>query len=257
MKDKSVVINLNDLKNETAEFKKILLMYNSALKEIETKVNILSDEFQTLYKYNPIEHIKTRIKSPESIMKKLEKKDLGLTYNNMINYINDIAGIRIICSFLPDIYRIVEMFEKSEDLKIVEKKDYIKAPKPSGYSSYHLIVLVPVSFSNGTVDVKVEIQIRTIAMDFWASLEHKIKYKYENAVPKNISKELIVCSRMISKLDTKMSRLGEETMKQLTDSMENVEESANDIKLIEKLEKVLLINKKESENETRQIFEGK
>lgn len=256
MKDKSIVINLDDIKNETAELKKIMLMYNSALKEIETKVNILSDEFQTLYRYNPIEHIKTRVKSPESIMKKMEKKGLGLTYNNMINYINDIAGIRIICSFLPDIYRIVEMFEKSDDLKILEKKDYIEKPKQSGYSSYHLIVLVPVSFSNGTVDVKVEIQIRTIAMDFWASLEHKIKYKYENGVPKNISKELIACSKMINKLDTRMSKLGEETMKQLTDSMENVEPK-NDIKLIEKFEKVLLINKKENENEIRQVFEGK
>ena len=178
MKDNSIVINLDDIKNGTAEFKKIMLMYNSALKEIETKVNILSDEFQTLYKYNPIEHIKTRVKTPESIIKKMERKGMGVTYNNMVNYINDVAGIRIICSFLPDIYRIVEMFERSEDLKIIEKKDYIKTPKASGYSSFHLIVLVPVTFSNGTVDVKVEIQIRTVAMDFWASLEHKIKYKY-------------------------------------------------------------------------------
>ena len=252
MKDNSIVINLDDIKNGTAEFKKIMLMYNSALKEIETKVNILSDEFQTLYKYNPIEHIKTRIKTPESIIKKMERKGMGVTYNNMVNYINDVAGIRIICSFLPDIYRIVEMFERSEDLKIIEKKDYIKTPKASGYSSFHLIVLVPVTFSNGTVDVKVEIQIRTIAMDFWASLEHKIKYKYENGVPKNISKELISCARMINKLDTKMSKLGEETMKQLTESMEkNEPEQINQIKLIEKLEKVLLMNSEGKKNEIR------
>lgn len=252
MKDNSIVINLEDIKNGTAEFKKIMLMYNSALKEIETKVNILSDEFQTLYKYNPIEHIKTRVKTPESIIKKMERKGMGITYNNMVNYINDVAGIRIICSFLPDIYRIVEMFEKSEDLKIIEKKDYIKTPKASGYSSFHLIVLVPVTFSNGTVDVKVEIQIRTIAMDFWARLEHKIKYKYENGVPKNISKELISCARMINKLDTKMSKLGEETMKQLTESMEqNEPEQVNQIKLIEKLEKVLLMNNEGKKNEIR------
>lgn len=250
MKDNSIVVNLEDIQNGTAEIKKIMLMYNSALKEIETKVNILSDEFQTLYRYNPIEHIKTRIKTPESIIKKMERKGLGITYNNLVNYINDVAGIRIICSFLPDIYRIVDMFEKSEDLKILEKKDYIKNPKKSGYSSYHLIVLVPVSFSNGTVDVKVEIQIRTIAMDFWASLEHKIKYKYENDVPKNISKELISCAKMISKLDYKMSKLGETTMKELTDSMENVS-TENDIKLIEKLEKVLLMNSKGNKNEIR------
>ena len=252
MKDNSIVINLDDIKNGTSEFKKIMLMYNSALKEIETKVNILSDEFQTLYKYNPIEHIKTRVKTPESIIKKMERKGMGVTYNNMVNYINDVAGIRIICSFLPDIYRIVEMFERSEDLKIIEKKDYIKTPKASGYSSFHLIVLVPVTFSNGTVDVKVEIQIRTIAMDFWASLEHKIKYKYENGVPKNISKELISCARMINKLDTKMSKLGEETMKQLTESMEkNEPEQINQIKLIEKLEKVLLMNSEGKKNEIR------
>lgn len=250
MEDNSIVINLEDFKNGTAEFKKIMLMYKSALKEIETKVNILSDEFQTLYKYNPIEHIKTRVKSPESIIKKMERKNLGITYNNMVNYINDVAGIRIICSFLPDIYRIVEMFEKSEDLKIVEKKDYIKTPKPSGYSSFHLIVLVPVSFSNGTVDVKVEIQIRTIAMDFWASLEHKIKYKYENGVPKKISKELISCAQMINQLDKKMSRLGEAAMNELAESMETFEPT-NDMKLIEKLEKVLVMNSKGKKDEIR------
>lgn len=250
MEDNSIVINLEDFKNGTAEFKKIMLMYKSALKEIETKVNILSDEFQTLYKYNPIEHIKTRVKSPESIIKKMERKNLGITYNNMVNYINDVAGIRIICSFLPDIYRIVEMFEKSEDLKIIEKKDYIKEPKPSGYSSFHLIVLVPVSFSNGTVDVKVEIQIRTIAMDFWASLEHKIKYKYENGVPKKISKELISCARMINQLDKKMSRLGEAAMNELAESMETFEPT-NDMKLIEKLEKVLVMNSKGKKDEIR------
>lgn len=244
MKNKGVIVNLEDIKSGTAEFRKIMLMYNSALKEVETKVNILSDEFQTLYRYNPIEHIKTRIKTPESLIKKMERKGLGLTYNNMVNYINDIAGIRIICSFLPDIYRIVEMFEKSEDLKIVEKKDYIKSPKSTGYSSYHLIVLVPVSFSNGSVDVKVEIQIRTIAQDFWASLEHKIKYKYENGVPKNMSKELVACAKMINKLDTKMSKLGEATMEQLTESMENSPtQEIPDTKLIAKLEKVLLMNK--------------
>jgi len=244
LKNKGVIVNLEDIKSGTAEFRKIMLMYNSALKEVETKVNILSDEFQTLYRYNPIEHIKTRIKTPESLIKKMERKGLGLTYNNMVNYINDIAGIRIICSFLPDIYRIVEMFEKSEDLKIVEKKDYIKSPKSTGYSSYHLIVLVPVSFSNGSVDVKVEIQIRTIAQDFWASLEHKIKYKYENGVPKNMSKELVACAKMINKLDTKMSKLGEATMEQLTESMENSPtQEIPDTKLIAKLEKVLLMNK--------------
>jgi putative GTP pyrophosphokinase len=136
------------------------------------------------------------------------------------------------------------MFEKSEDLKVIEKKDYIKHPKESGYSSFHLIVLVPVTFSNGTVDVKVEVQIRTIAMDFWASLEHKIKYKYEDGVPKHISKELVTCSKMINKLDEKMSKLGRDAMKQLVDENE-VDKDVEAGKLIEKLEQVLLIGKEE------------
>lgn len=246
MAEKNVIVNLEEIKAEATEFKKLMLMYNSALKEIETKVNILSDEFRTLYRYNPIEHIKTRIKTPESIIKKLERKNLGLTYNNMINHLNDVAGIRIVCSFVPDIYRIVEMLEKAGDLKILEKRDYIKHPKPSGYSSYHVIALVPVSFSNGTVEVKVEIQIRTIAMDFWASLEHKIKYKYENGVPKNISKELIACAKMANQLDLRMSKLGENTMKQLTDSMEQSEKEG-DLRLIDKLGKVFLSPKNAKE----------
>lgn len=214
-------LNINKIKEDTEEYKRLMLMYNSALKEIETKINIISDEFHTLYQYNPIEHIKTRIKSVDSIINKLKRKGLDVTYTNIINCLNDVAGIRIICSFIPDIYRMVEMFDKSEDIKIIEKRDYIKNPKKSGYSSYHLIVLVPVSFSSGTIDVKVEIQIRTIAMDFWASLEHKIKYKYENEVPKNVSKELIECSKMVNKLDRKMSKLGRNTIKQFADSTDN------------------------------------
>jgi putative GTP pyrophosphokinase len=212
--------SVEEIQEDSEEFKRLMLMYKSALKEIETKINILSDEFQTLYQYNPIEHIKTRIKTPKSIIKKLKKKELDVTYANMVNNLNDVAGIRIICPFIPDIYRLVEMFENTEDIKVVRKRDYIKEPKKSGYSSYHLIVLVPVSFSTGTIEIKAEIQIRTIAMDFWASLEHKIKYKYENEVPKNVSKELIECSKMINKVDRRMSKLGRNTIKQFSDSYE-------------------------------------
>lgn len=202
------LINLDEIRDGAMQLKKVTLMYESALKEMETKINIISQEFELLYKYNPIEHIKTRIKTPESIVKKLKKKGLEVTYKNLLNEINDVAGIRIICSFIPDIYRMVEMFEQTPDIKIIREKDYIKNPKPSGYSSYHLIALVPVSFSKGMTNVKVEIQIRTIAMDFWASLEHKIKYKYDEKLPKNISKELIECSKIVNKLDKKMSSLG-------------------------------------------------
>lgn len=207
MEEKSVV-DINYIKETENEFKKIMLMYKSALKEIETKIQIISDEFQMLYSYNPIEHIKTRIKSPESIAKKLKKKGYPITYNSLINKLNDVAGIRIICSFIPDIYKMVEMFDKSTDINIIKKKDYIKNPKESGYASYHLIASVPVSFTSGIMDVKVEIQIRTIAMDFWASLEHKIKYKYSEELPKNVQRELKECSKMVNKLDRKMSKLG-------------------------------------------------
>ena len=199
---------INYIKEKGQEFQKLMLMYNSALKEIETKIQIISDEFKMLYNYNPIEHIKTRIKSPESIVKKLKRKGYSITYNSLVQNLNDIAGVRIICSFIPDIYKMVEMFEKSTDINIIEKRDYIKNPKESGYSSYHLIVSVPVSFSSGIIDVKAEIQIRTIAMDFWASLEHKIKYKYAEELPKNIQNELKECSKMANKLDRKMSKLG-------------------------------------------------
>ena len=199
---------INYIKEKGQEFQELMLMYNSALKEIETKIQIISDEFKMLYSYNPIEHIKTRIKSPESIVKKLKRKGYSITYNSLVQNLNDIAGVRIICSFIPDIYKMVEMFEKSTDINIIEKRDYIKNPKESGYSSYHLIVSVPVSFSSGIMDVKAEIQIRTIAMDFWASLEHKIKYKYAEELPKNIQNELKECSKMANKLDRKMSKLG-------------------------------------------------
>ena len=199
---------INYIKEKGQEFQKLMLMYNSALKEIETKIQIISDEFKMLYSYNPIEHTKTRIKSPESIVKKLKRKGYSITYNSLVQNLNDIAGVRIICSFIPDIYKMVEMFEKSTDINIIEKRDYIKNPKESGYSSYHLIVSVPVSFSSGIMDVKAEIQIRTIAMDFWASLEHKIKYKYAEELPKNIQNELKECSKMANKLDRKMSKLG-------------------------------------------------
>ena len=157
----------------------VILVYNSALKEIGTKLEILNDEFQHVHRYNPIEHIKSRIKSSESIVKKLKRNGYESTIQNMVDYVNDIAGIRVICSFTSDIYRIAEMISNQNDIKIITIKDYIKNPKPSGYKSYHMLVTVPIYLSDRIVHAKVEIQIRTVAMDFWASLEHKINYKFE------------------------------------------------------------------------------
>ena len=165
----------NTMKNyeDVDSWKTIMFLYNSALKEVGTKLEILNDEFQHVHKYNPIEHIKTRIKTPESIVKKLRRYGYEISIENMVKYINDIAGVRLICSFTSDIYRLAEMIGNQSDLKVLSIKDYIKNPKESGYKSYHMLVSVPIFLSDSVVDTKVEIQIRTIAMDFWASLEHK------------------------------------------------------------------------------------
>ena len=191
-------------------WKTIILLYNSALKEVGTKLEILNDEFQHVHQYNPIEHIKSRIKTPESIVKKLKRRGYESSIENMAKYVNDIAGIRVICSFTSDIYRIADMLAKQSDIKVLSIKDYIRNPKESGYKSYHMIVTVPIFLSDGSKEAKVEIQIRTVAMDFWASLEHKINYKYEGDVPEHIKRELLECAEMVSDLDAKMLSLNEE-----------------------------------------------
>lgn len=188
----------------------VILIYNSALKEIGTKLEILNDEFQHVHRYNPIEHIKSRIKSSESIVKKLKRNGYESTIENMVEYVNDIAGIRVICSFTSDIYRIAEMISNQNDIKVLAIKDYIKNPKPSGYKSYHMLVTVPIYLSDRIVHAKVEIQIRTVAMDFWASLEHKINYKFEGNVPQYIKDELVECAHMISDVDARMLNLNEQ-----------------------------------------------
>lgn len=187
----------------------VILIYNSALKEVGTKLEILNDEFQHVHRYNPIEHIKSRIKSSESIVKKLKRNGYESTIENMVEHVNDIAGIRVICSFASDIYRLAEIISNQNDIKVLAIKDYIKNPKPSGYRSYHMLVTVPIYLSDHIVQAKVEIQIRTVAMDFWASLEHKINYKFEGNVPQNIKEELVECSELISNVDTRMLRLNE------------------------------------------------
>lgn len=194
-------------------WKTLMFIYNSALKEVGTKLEILNDEFQHVHKYNPIEYIKSRIKAPESIVKKLKRNGYETSINNMIEYVNDIAGIRVVCSFTSDIYRMAEMIGKQNDLTVVSVKDYIKHPKQSGYKSYHMLVTVPIFLSDRVVDTKVELQIRTMAMDFWASLEHKIYYKFEGNAPDYISRDLRECSDIVSMLDDKMLSLNEAIIK--------------------------------------------
>ena len=172
------------------EWKTLMFLYDSALREISTKIEILNNEFLHVHNYNPIEHVKSRIKSAESIVKKLKRDGHEATVDNMVKYLNDIAGIRIICSFTSDIYKIADMISNQSDVKVLMIKNYIANPKPNGYKSYHMVVSIPIFLSDGPVDTKVEIQIRTIAMDFWASLEHKIYYKFEGKAPSYISEEL-------------------------------------------------------------------
>ena len=190
-------------------WKTVMFLYNSALKEVNTKLEILNDEFQHVHQYNPIEYFKCRIKTAESIVKKLRRYGYESTIDNMVNYVNDIAGIRIVCSFTSDIYRISEMIGKQNDLTVVSVKDYIKNPKVSGYKSYHMLVTVPIFLSDRVVDTKVEIQIRTIAMDFWASLEHKLQYKKNipESQAKFLKDELYDCAQQSAALDKRMQNI--------------------------------------------------
>ena len=196
--------------DEAEEWGNALLLYDAALKEVNTKLEILNNEFKMAHQYNPIEHITSRIKTPQSIGKKLRHNQKALTVENIVKYVNDVAGIRIICSFTSDIYRIADLIAKQSDIKSLKVKDYILCPKENGYTSYHMIISIPVFLSDRTVDTKVEIQIRTIAMDFWASLEHKIYYKFEGNAPEHIQKELKECADIVAYLDQKMLSLNEE-----------------------------------------------
>ncbi|MFP9129767.1 GTP pyrophosphokinase family protein [Niallia sp. BSM11] len=199
--------SLDDLSNELIEWKNNLIVYRFALEEVNTKLKILNEEFQFIHNHNPIEHIKSRIKDPRGIMVKLNRKGLDITVENAKEHIHDIAGVRITCSFISDIYDIYEMLKKQSDIKIVEVKDYIENPKPNGYKSLHLIVKIPVFLSNGMEEVYVEVQIRTIAMDFWASLEHKIYYKFDKGIPNHLLAELKEAAGAAHELDVKMKKI--------------------------------------------------
>ena len=186
-----------------------MLKYNFALQLLETQFNILIKEFEFKNKYNPVEHMKSRLKTEKSIIDKLNKKGYEVTTKNMISHVHDIIGIRIVCSFLDDVYDIVDIIKSSKQFKIKEEKDYIKNPKTTGYMSYHLIVLVPIYLNETVEHVEAEIQIRTSAMDFWASIDHKVQYKFPSEIPEEVKKEMYNCSLDIRKLDEKMQQLNE------------------------------------------------
>ena len=190
------------------EFNHLMLKYEFAIEKLKTELDILIKEYEFNNKYQPVDHIKSRIKTKESAIKKLERKGYDINLDNLKNHIHDMVGVRIICSFLSDVYDIVDIIEKSTILKIDEKRDYIKNPKESGYSSYHLLVSVPVCLEGKTEYIQAEIQIRTMAMDFWASLDHKIQYKF-NGIPLEVKNEMYNCAMAIKSLDNKMIDLNE------------------------------------------------
>lgn len=196
--------------DEVKDWETLMFLYSSALKKMNTKIEILTDEFKNTHKYNPIEHVSSRLKTAKSIVRKLKREGHETDIASMQQYLNDIAGVRIVCSFTSDIYEIADMISNQSDVNVLLIKNYIASPKASGYKSYHMIVTIPIYLSAGPVDTKVEIQIRTIAMDFWASLEHKIYYKFEGNAPDYIKDELVECAKMINELDERMLSLNEE-----------------------------------------------
>ena len=195
---------------EPLDWDRIILYYEAALSEVKTRIDVLSREYKLNCGESPIEHVNSRIKDPASIMRKININGYAPTIESIVKHINDVAGVRIVCSFTSDIFDIAAFFMKQDDIKVLKIKDYISKPKENGYMSYHMIVSVPVHLSERTIYTKVEIQIRTIAMDFWASLEHKIYYKFDGNAPSHIRRELKECADIAAFLDRKMLSLNEE-----------------------------------------------
>jgi len=205
------VVSLPDLakvpevfSRQAREFQEIMMMYTCAIREVKTKLEVLNDELSVRNQRNPIEMIKSRIKKPKSIVEKLQRRGLEVSVESIINNLDDIAGIRVICSFLDDIYQVADMLIRQDDVRVIAIKDYIENPKPNGYRSYHMIIEIPVFFSNEKRYMRVEVQIRTIAMDFWASLDHQLKYKKEFMDSDEISAELKECAEIIAETDARM-----------------------------------------------------
>ncbi|MBO6301059.1 MAG: GTP pyrophosphokinase family protein [Ruminiclostridium sp.] len=214
MAETNELMNPGSIGNITAEllenakpFLELMMQNECALRELETKLNVLNDEFSTIYNYNPIESIKTRVKDPMSIVEKMNRKGVPATVENIEKTLNDIAGVRVICSFPEDIYAIADILSTQDDITIISRKDYIANPKPNGYRSLHLIVGIPIFLSTGKKIMKAEVQFRTIAMDFWASLDHKLKYKHNINNAEEISAQLRECAEAINDIDYRMQEI--------------------------------------------------
>lgn len=190
--------------SQAKQFQEVMMMYTCAIREVKTKLEVLNDELSVRNKRNPIEVIKSRVKKPMSIIEKLQRRGLEPSLESMVEYLDDVAGIRVICTYVDDIYAVAKMLARQDDVKVLAIKDYIKNPKPNGYRSYHMIVEIPVFFSDRKQCMRVEVQIRTIAMDFWASLDHQLKYKKVIPEADAISLELKECADVIAQTDQKM-----------------------------------------------------
>ena len=192
------------------QMQQVMMLYESGIREIKTKLDILSDESRLSGKPSPIDAIKSRIKSPRSIIGKLQRRGFPISLQSMLENLNDIGGIRVICPFIEDIYTVADMLMRQDDLKLIDRKDYIENPKPNGYRSLHLILEVPIFLSDRTQPVHIELQLRTIAMDFWASLEHQLRYKSDVEVPPHVSADLKACADVIAATDEEMQRIAKE-----------------------------------------------
>ena len=204
---RNIPVDEHKLFDKINDYTQLMMMYNCAVREIRTKFEVLNDDLSVKNSRNPIEMIKTRIKKPDSIAEKLFRRGFELTLDSIMTNLNDVAGIRIICAFVDDIYEVAEMFLRQDDVKLIEIKDYIKNPKPNGYRSYHMIVEIPVFFADRKQYIKVEVQFRTIAMDFWASLEHQMKYKKDIDNTDDIVLQLKSCADTIAETDIKMMNI--------------------------------------------------
>ena len=194
--------------SQAKEFQAMMMMYTCAIREVKTKLEVLNDELSVRNQRNPIEMIKSRVKKPLSIVEKLTRQGFPVSLESVMEHLNDVAGIRVICSFVDDIYAVANMLISQDDVTVIAVKDYIKNPKPNGYRSYHLIVEIPVFFSDEKRNMRVEVQIRTIAMDFWASLDHQLKYKKDLGVDADeISEELRQCAEVIAETDQRMLKI--------------------------------------------------
>ena len=202
-----------DITDTLQEFMALQQLYDAGIKEVRTKLEILDDEFKIKHDHNPIHHMEYRLKSVNSILGKLEKRGLEVSLDSIVTNLTDIAGVRVICNYVSDVYKIADLLIKQSDIKLIAKKDYIKHPKENGYRSLHLVVEVPIFLAEKVQPTTVEIQIRTIAMDFWASLEHHLRYKADNEVTDGVRDELIECAKTISNLDYKMQGIHEELNK--------------------------------------------